>query len=73
VALARRFGYDPGLIQPSSVDEAGLQARRAHRLTLRSDKLARALGQSLPTWEEGLTAFHRQAVEGYPERIRAWV
>lgn len=72
VALARRFGYDPALIRPSSVDEAGLQARRAHRLTLRSDKLARALGHPLPTWEEGLEAFYQQYREGYPERLRAW-
>ena len=73
VALAERFGYDPALIHPTSVEEAGLMARRAHRLTLRSTKLARALGHPLPTWREGVEAFHRQAQEGYPEQIRAWV
>ena len=72
VALARRFGYDPALIHPASVAEAGLAAHRARNLTLRSDKLARALGQPLPSWEDGLAAFHRQHIEGYPQRLRAW-
>ncbi len=72
VALAGQFGYDPAHIQPASVAEAGLAARRARNLTLRSDKLAASLGQALPSWEDGLAAFHRQHLEGYPHRLRAW-
>ncbi len=72
VALAEQFGYDAAHIQPASVAEAGLAARRAHNLALRSDKLARALKRPLPSWEDGLAAFHRQYVEGYPHRLRAW-
>ena len=72
VALAEQFGYDPAHIQPASVADAGLIARRAHNLTLRSDKLAAALGKPLPSWEDGLAAFHRQHLEGYPHRLRAW-
>ncbi|RMD60198.1 hypothetical protein D6833_10215, partial [Candidatus Parcubacteria bacterium] len=73
VALAKQFGYDASLIQPSSIEEARLAARRAHRLTLRSEKLARAIGRLPPTWKEGLIRFHVQAQAGYPRRLRAWV
>ena len=72
VALARRFGYPPALIRPASVAQAGLAARRAPRLTLRNDKLARALGRPLPSWREGLAAFFAQYQQGYPARLRAW-
>ncbi len=72
VALARRFGYDPARIRPASVAEAGLSARRAPRLTLRNEKLARALGRPLPDWRQGLEKFWQQAQEDYPGRLRAW-
>jgi len=72
VALAERFGYDPTLIRPTSVEEAGLAARRSPRLTLRNEKLARALGRPLPDWRRGIETFWRQAQTGYPERLRAW-
>ncbi len=73
VALAERFGYDPTLIRPTSVEEAGLTARRSPRLTLRSTKLAQALGHPLPTWREGVATLWQQAQTGYPERLRAWM
>lgn len=72
VALARRFGYEAARIRPASVAEAGLTARRAPRLTLRNEKLARALGRPLPDWRQGLEAFWQQAQAGYPQRLRAW-
>ncbi|NPA30683.1 MAG: SDR family oxidoreductase [Chloroflexi bacterium] len=73
VALAEQFGYDPGLIRPASVDEAGLTAPRARRLTLRSDKLAHALGHPLPDWQAGIVEFHRQYTTGYTEALRSWL
>jgi len=73
VALAERFGYDPTRIRPASVTTAGLTAPRSRNLTLRSDKLARALGQPLPDWQAGLDEFHRQYTSGYTETIRGWL
>ncbi len=72
VALARRFGLPAALVRPASVNEAPLTAPRPRRLTLRSDKLAAALGHSLPDWEAGLDAFYTLERRGYPERIRGW-
>ena len=72
VAIARRFDLNHTLIRPSTVAEAGLTARRAPNLTLRSDKLAQALGHALPTWEDGLAEFHALYRRGYPDHIRQW-
>ncbi len=71
-ALARVFGYDPNAIRPVSVEEAGLVARRARRLTLRAEKLGQTLGVAPPTPEEGLQAFRFQHLWGYPAQVRAW-
>ena len=71
VRLARAFGWDERLVRPTSVVQSGLQARRSPRLTLRCDKLARALGSSLPDQAEGLERFADLYRQGYPARIRA--
>ena len=73
VALAQQFGYPHTLIRPASVEDANLTARRSHNLTLRSDKLAQALGHSLPKWETGIADFHRLYRQGYPQHIRRWL
>ena len=72
VLLARRFGLDASLIHPSSVESSGLSAARAHNLTLRADKFAAAIGHPIPTIEDGVEEFHRQALNRYPENLREW-
>jgi len=72
VLLARRFGLDASLIEPSSVENSGLSAARAHNLTLRADKFATAVNHPLPTIEDGVEEFHRQALNHYPESLREW-
>ena len=69
LALAQRFGFDRGLIQPTSVRAAGLQAARSPNLSLRSDKLAHALGQPLPSISTGLEQFYTLYQQGYPQRL----
>lgn len=68
--LAEKFGLDASLIAPTSVQQGGLLAARSPNLTLRTDKLALALGEPLPTASEGLERFYQQYLRGYPERIR---
>ncbi len=70
IALADRFGLDAGLIAPVSVADSGLQAARSPRLTLRTDKVAAALGEPPPTWEAGLDELYRQHQAGYPDQLR---
>jgi len=72
VQLARRFGFDERLVIPSSVEEAGLKAARSPNLTICTDKLVHALGQSLPDVSTGLEQFYTQYQQGYPQEIRRW-
>ena len=73
VLLARRFGLDASLIKPSSVENSGLSAARAHNLTLRADKFAAAVNHAISTIEDGVEEFHRQALSRYPENLREWL
>ncbi|HMN62184.1 MAG TPA: SDR family oxidoreductase [Anaerolinea sp.] len=71
VALARRFGFDDGLVTPISVAESGLLARRSPNLTLSVAKLEAALGRALPGQSEGLERLHALWAEGRPQMLRA--
>ncbi len=68
--VAHKFDLDASLITPVSVEQSGLVAVRSPNLTLRTDKLARALGEQPPDLDEGLERFHRQYLDGYPQRLR---
>ena len=68
--LARRFGLDETLIQPTSVAHGGLKAARSPRLSLRSDKLAQALGEPLPTIASGIEGLYTLYQQGYPQKIK---
>lgn len=68
--IARRFGLDESLIIPTSVYQSGLKAARSPNLSLRTDKLARALGASLPNLSTGLERFYTLYQQGYPQKIR---
>lgn len=70
VAIARRFGLDEALIVPASVAAGGLKAARSPHLTLRTDKLAQALGRPLPGFFPGLERFYKLYQQGYPQKIR---
>lgn len=72
LAIARRFGWDEGLVSPQSVDRSGLTARRAHNLTLSTHRLSTALGASLPAFSTGLERFYTQYQQGYPQKIRSY-
>jgi dTDP-4-dehydrorhamnose reductase len=69
VRLARKFGLDEELIQPRSVEQAGLTAARSPRLTLRTEKLVNALGHDLPDIATGLESYYQLYQLGYPERL----
>jgi dTDP-4-dehydrorhamnose reductase len=70
VRLARSFGLDATLIQPTMVAQSGLMAVRSPKLNLRSNKLASALGHPLPTITSGLELYYELFQAGYPDLIR---
>jgi dTDP-4-dehydrorhamnose reductase len=70
MAVARKFGLDESLITPTSWKEGGLTAARSPNLTLRSDKLAEALGRPLPDLSTGMEGFYSLYRMGYPQILR---
>lgn len=72
VEIARQFGLDERKIQPLSVDRSHLSARRAHNLWLSTHKLSTDLGVSLPEFSTGLSHFHEQYRQAYPQKIRSY-
>ena len=70
VRLAQKFGLDATLIIPSSVEQSGLKAARSPRLTLRTDKLAHALGESTPDISTGLERLFWLYQQGYPQYLK---
>lgn len=70
VAIADQFGLDRDLIEPSSLKETGLLAQRSPNLTLQTDKLRAALGNSLPDVYSGIEQLYELSKQGYPARIR---
>ncbi|HJW89564.1 MAG TPA: SDR family oxidoreductase, partial [Anaerolineales bacterium] len=70
VLLAQRFGFDPGLITPASVEQAGLKAARSPYLTLRNDRLVADLGHRPPSLSTGIDRFYTLYQQGYPQWIR---
>lgn len=71
VQIARQFGLDERLIQPTSVTQGGLKAVRSPNLNLRTDKLTQALGAPPPTVMAGLERFYQLYRQDYPARIRS--
>ncbi len=72
VAIAREFGFDERLITPASVDQSDLPAHRSHNLNLSIHKISTVLGQPLPDFSTGLTQFHAQYDDGYPQRLQGY-
>ncbi len=70
VQIARKFGLDESLIIPSSVEQSGLKAARSPNLSLRSDKLAHALGEPTPGLSTALDKFYTLYQQGYPHLLR---
>ncbi|HVP21149.1 MAG TPA: SDR family oxidoreductase [Anaerolineaceae bacterium] len=67
--VARQFGLDESLVIPVSWLEGNLAAPRSPNLSLRTDKLEKALGETLPDQSGGLKLFYAQYREGFAERI----
>ena len=71
VAIARKFGFDPALIAPTSVRDAGLGATRSPQLTLKIDKLIHDLDATPPDISTSLERFYTLYQQGYPQKLRS--
>ena len=72
VKIAHQFGFDEGLIQPISVKESGLKAKRSRNLRLSVHKLSTDLGLLIPSVSTGIEKFYTQYTQGYPQKIRSY-
>jgi dTDP-4-dehydrorhamnose reductase len=72
VAIAHRFNLDERLIEPVSVEESTLIARRSHNLRLSVHKLSTALDEPIPGFSTGLDRFYTQYQQGYPQKLRSY-
>jgi dTDP-4-dehydrorhamnose reductase len=72
VKIARQFGFDEGLVIPTSVEESGLKAKRSHNLRLSVHKLSTDLGIEIPGVSTGIEKFYTQLQQGYPQKMRSY-
>lgn len=70
--IAGRFGLDEKLISPTSVNDAGLTAKRSPNLNLSVHKLSTVLKRPLPDFSTGLDAFYAQYQQGYPQLLHKY-
>ncbi len=68
--LARRFNLDGSLIDPVLFTQASSSAIRSPNLSLRSEKLTRAIGQLLPSVSTGLDELYTLYQQGYPQKLQ---
>ena len=73
LALATKFGFDPGLIKPISVNEGGLTAERSLNLDLDTTKLVKDLGGPTPGIQSGLEKFFTLYQNGYAEILHGYL
>ena len=59
-------------MQPISVDESGLKAKRSRNLRLSVHKLSTALGNEIPGVSTGIQKFYTQFTQGYPQKMRGY-
>jgi dTDP-4-dehydrorhamnose reductase len=70
LALAEHFDFDRSLITPASLMDAGFTAARSPKLNLNAGKLIKELGESPPDQNIEMLRFHKQYLDGYPQRLR---
>lgn len=70
VKIAEKFGFDPALIRPTSLAEAGLSVSRSPNLSLCVDKLIHSLPPVTLQLSTNLDRFYELYQQGYPQKLR---
>jgi dTDP-4-dehydrorhamnose reductase len=69
--IAQRFKLDASLVKPVSVNAHAFRARRGRNLSLSTNKLANALGVSVPTIEECIDLFLKDYHNGILQKMNS--
>ena len=72
VSIAKKFGFDPDLVQPISWKDGGLSAKRSPNLIMNTDKLHQLLGHDLPVQQEGIDLFYQDSLSGLRQTIQRY-
>jgi len=70
LAIARQFGLDERLIQPTHLAQANFRAARSPNMTLNTKKLQRDLSLALPSIETEIERFRDLWLQRYPTKLR---
>ncbi len=70
VALAKRFGFDPKLVQPTETPVQPGLASRSASLVLSNAKVAKTIGRRLPSIADGINGFFAQFEAGYRDTLK---
>jgi dTDP-4-dehydrorhamnose reductase len=70
VRIAKRFGFDPHLVEPVRMEGLRRDAQRALNLVLSPDKVQSALGHPLPSVQAGIDRFYQRWLEHYPQQLK---
>lgn len=71
--IARVFGLDSNLVQPTLMSSTGFKARRPRVTTLDVSRIEQMLGYPMPKVEEGLYRFRRLQDNGYAKALRVYL
>lgn len=71
--VAAAFSFDPSQVVPARVAEVGLRAKRPPDISLNTEKIRAALGQSMPDVESGLRRFRALRDQGYPQLLKSYL
>lgn len=71
--VAACFELNPDRVQPSKLAEASLRAARPQDVSLNTQKVRAALGNAMPTVDEGLRRFRELQDEGYVNKLKSYL
>lgn len=69
--MASVFALDSSLVQPSSIRDSKLLAPRPLNTSLNTDRIARALGRSMPALQSGLERFKTLDDTGFVSQLKS--
>lgn len=70
--IARKFGFDEGLINPIASSDILRNVPRSLNLSLKTDKIQSALGKAMPSVDEGIQRFYQRWQQGYPKELQSY-